>query len=94
MRIDNSAWGSRDFVDGLCYTLKTSRLSFDDTLEELARKLAERIKELQSYDESLKYLYYALLDRMQATTAAYLTLSALAKAQHDTLKTIIQNMRA
>ncbi len=94
MRIDNSAWGSRDFVEKL-NDLMMDRMSDKETLlREAAEILKKRIDELNKNDESIKYLYYALREKQQEASSCLSTLSALMKAQHDMLMSIISNMRA
>ena len=86
MRIDNSAWGSRDFVEKIA-----SRREM--TEDEAVRLLKARIEEIKKSGDTLKYLYIALQDAMQKASQTMTTLTAISRAMHDTLMSIIRNLR-
>lgn len=94
MRIDNTAWGSRDFVEELNNIMMDRMADKEESIRKAAELLAARIEALKKSDESVKYLYYALQEKQQEASSCLSTLSALMKAQHDTLRSIISNMRA
>ncbi len=93
MRIDNSAWGSRDFVEKLVVLLRESRLSRDAALDEATRLLKERIDTLKRLNESLKYLEYAINERIPLNNRRTTTISNLMKTKWDELKCAIDNAR-
>lgn len=87
MRIDNSAFGSRDFVEKLVSQKEAST-------DELAKILGNRIEELKKNGETLKYLDYALKQKLWDQNRLFTGgLFNISKTHHDMLTAVVDNIR-